>query len=355
MSEEFNNHLSTFILNMKNGKVAGSFDTALHTVLLLKRLVGSTRWTTAKELMISIKKVSEQLMDAQLQETSTGNMTRRVLKLVREEHNAVVVEEAAKEGEHSIPEAGSSLQNILFSRPNDRDDFNKPTQGLKSAIIDSISELSSELEACRENISAQALEHIHSNEVIMTFDKSRTVEKFLKNAARKRKFSVIVAECAPYYRGQELAKSLADSGIETTVISDAAIFAIMSRVNKVIIGTHSVMADGGLKATAGSHALALAAYHHSVPLIVCAGLFKLCPRFVTSYDQDDDNLLHSPHDVMPFSTGGLLAGVSVFNPTYDYIKPDLVNLYISDQGGNAPSYMYRLLTELYNQEDYDLA
>ena len=39
--------------------------------------------------------------------------------------------------------------------------------------------------------------------------------------------------------------SLAKSGIETTVINDSAVFAIMSRVNKVIIGTHTVMANGG--------------------------------------------------------------------------------------------------------------
>ncbi len=31
-----------------------------------------------------------------------------------------------------------------------------------------------------DNIATQALEHIHSNEVIMTIGKSRTVEEFLK-------------------------------------------------------------------------------------------------------------------------------------------------------------------------------
>ena len=40
--------------------------------------------------------------------------------------------------------------------------------------------------------------------------------------------------------------SLAKAGIETTVITDSAIFAMMSRVNKVIIGAHTIMADGGL-------------------------------------------------------------------------------------------------------------
>ena len=40
----------------------------------------------------------------------------------------------------------------------------------------------------------------------------------------------------------------------------------MARVNKVIIGTHSVMANGGLKAICGTHTLALAAKHYSVPV-----------------------------------------------------------------------------------------
>ena len=58
---------------------------------------------------------------------------------------------------------------------------------------------------------------------------------------------VIVAECAPYYHGQILATSLAASKIPTTLIPDSAIFAVMSRVNKVIIGTHTILANGGLK------------------------------------------------------------------------------------------------------------
>ena len=48
-----------------------------------------------------------------------------------------------------------------------------------------------------------------------------------------------------FKQGQQLAISLAKDGIDTTVITDSAVFAIMSRVNKVIIGTHTVMANGG--------------------------------------------------------------------------------------------------------------
>lgn len=34
-------------------------------------------------------------------------------------------------------------------------------------------------------------------------------------------------------------------GINTIVVSDAAVFALMSRVNKVVMGTMAVMANGG--------------------------------------------------------------------------------------------------------------
>ena len=65
--------------------------------------------------------------------------------------------------------------------------------------------------------------------------------------------------------------SLAKKKINTTVIGDKAIFGIMSRVNKVIVGTHTVMANGGLRALCSCHSVALAAKHFSVP-VSCAFL-----------------------------------------------------------------------------------
>ena len=41
------------------------------------------------------------------------------------------------------------------------------------------------------------------------------------------------------YSGQAMAVELSKAGIETTVIPDSAVFAVMSRVNKVILGTHA--------------------------------------------------------------------------------------------------------------------
>lgn len=55
---------------------------------------------------------------------------------------------------------------------------------------------------------------------------------------------------------------------------------------KVIIGTKTILANGALIAVSGTHTLALAAKHHSTPLIVCAPMFKLSPQVSTSAIQD---------------------------------------------------------------------
>ncbi|EOD38837.1 hypothetical protein EMIHUDRAFT_77802 [Emiliania huxleyi CCMP1516] len=148
---------------------------------------------------------------------------------------------------------------------------------------------------------------------------------------------------------------LAEAGIATTLIADGAIFAMMARVNKVIVGAHAVMANGGLYASASCHLLAIAAQHHSVPLVVCAGLYKLAPLFPSGPEQY--NSLLSPQPLLPY--GGVdeeaqRVPVHVVNPAYDYVPPELVSLLITNIGANHPSYIYRLLQEYYHPDDHDL-
>jgi translation initiation factor eIF-2B subunit beta len=102
-----------------------------------------------------------------------------------------------------------------------------------------------------------------------------------------------------------MAVELSKAGIETTLIPDSAIFAMMARVNKVIVGTHAVMANGGLVAPCGAHMVAVAAKHHSVPFVVCTGMYKLSPLF--PYDQETFNDINSPSAVMKFEEGKYFA------------------------------------------------
>jgi len=351
LDEDLINDVHTFIRDLKQSNIQGSYLVAHKTLCLLRKLVESARWTTVDDLKKLVVDIGRLMIDAQPSETATANMVRRVLKIIREEYSRCT------KGLPAQTDQENSLQKLLLSPDGISDvasDKQDNTNLSASELVALINEQISELEASADNIAAQALEHIHASEVILTAGKSRTVEAFLKKAAKKRKFQVIVVECAPFFHGHDLSLSLSQEGIDTTVITDSAVFAMMSRVNKVIIGTHTVMANGGLKAISGSHAIALAAKYYSVPLIVCAAQFKLSPQYLCSYDQESFNKFVSPHNVLPFSEGELLSKVQVYNPVFDYVPPELVTLFISNIGGNAPFYSYRLVSELYSTEDQEI-
>ncbi|EFA12261.1 translation initiation factor eIF2B subunit beta [Tribolium castaneum] len=332
------------ISDIRHGKVFNSYEIALRTEQLLEKLISEGQWNNARELMQQIKDKIRQVSQSLPLEATATNIMRHILKVIREEFDLGSEKKAE----------GQSLHQIVTGDQSDELDYSESHGNLRNRLLDHLTEYKVELETSTENIAAQALEHIHTNEIILTVGISNTVEKFLKHAAKQRKFQVIVVEAAPLYRGHKMAASLANSNIQTTVIPDSGVFAMMSRVNKVIIGTHSVMADGGLRAASGVHAIALAAKHYSVPVMVLSHMYKLTPTYVCSHEKDTFNMCASPANVIPYSTGPLLNKITVYNPIFDYVPPELVTLFISHQGGNAPSYVYRLLSELYHPDDYEL-
>ncbi|XP_009247591.3 translation initiation factor eIF2B subunit beta isoform X2 [Pongo abelii] len=296
---ELSERIESFVETLKRGGgPRSSEEMARETLGLLRQIITDHCWSNAGELMELIRREGRRMTAAQPSETTVGNMVRRVLKIIREEYGRL-------HGRSDESDQQESLHKLLTSGGLN-EDFSFYYAQLQSNIIEAINELLVELEGTMENIAAQALEHIHSNEVIMTIGFSRTVEAFLKEAARKRKFHVIVAECAPFCQGHEMAVNLSKAGIETTVMTDAAIFAVMSRVNKF-------------------------------------------PN-----EEDSFHKFVAPEEVLPFTEGDILEKVSVHCPVFDYVPPELITLFISNIGGNAPSYIYRLMSELYHPDDHVL-
>lgn len=63
-----------------------------------------------------------------------------------------------------------------------------------------------------------------------------------------------------------MANELASEDISVILAPDSHVFALMARVNKVILSCYAVYPDGALKAPTGSEATMLAAQHLSVPV-----------------------------------------------------------------------------------------
>lgn len=241
------------------------------------------------------------------------------------------------------PVPKSSLRN--FSAPPD---LSTQKVDIKAEVIDGIKELLDELDIVDDQIAASALDHIHSNEIILTHTSSATVQKFLLAAARKRKFTVVHAEAYPNdhlqthetimhgHRKEEdndeeaddRWKALTSLGITVILIPDSAVFALMSRVNKVILAPHAVLANGGLVAAAGALTIAQAAKAHQTPVVVASGVYKLSP--VYPFDIEELIEFGDPGKVVGFGEGDIVEKVEVVNPIYDYVPAELVDLYITN-------------------------
>ena len=70
-------------------------------------------------------------------------------------------------------------------------------------------------------------------------------------------------------------------------------------------------------------------------------------------NQDTLQVLRSPCNVIKYEDANELEDVEFMNPLYDYIKPGLVHLYVTNVGSFQPSYIYRLLSEYYYMDDWE--
>ncbi|KAI8835485.1 hypothetical protein BJ741DRAFT_649701 [Chytriomyces cf. hyalinus JEL632] len=303
--------------------VTGSFACAVETAKLLSLVIRMpSHWTTAKELQTLVKDKGRTLIEAQPIELAVGSIVNKVVSLIGEESELITIQN----------ESSNEEMDLLVQRDL-----------LRNNVVQSMKEMLDDIQTASQSIANGALEHIHSDEIFMTLGRSPAVEGFLKEAAKLRKFKVMVAETSPSYGGQELALSLSKAGIDTTVITDASVFAVMSRVNKVILGTHAVLANGGLVAISGSQVMAAAAKHYSTPVVVLAELYKMSA--VYPFDVDAFNLGANPDAVFGFEDGYMIDHIDAINPTYDFVVPDLISLFITNEGAYPPSYVSRLIYE----------
>ncbi|KAJ3275484.1 Translation initiation factor eIF-2B subunit beta [Terramyces sp. JEL0728] len=241
--------VENFITKLKRRQLVGSYQVTMETAKLLRNVILGSKWSEINGLLNIVTVVGEELAVAQPIEFAALNTCKRILRIISDEDD--------------------ELRNRMESRDEDDEALNFRDE-MKALVSQGLSELLDEVEIATQNISSQALEHIHS-----------------KEAARFRKFQVIIAETAPTFEGHSLASKLAGNGIDTTVITDSAIFAVMARVNKVILGAHA---------------------------------------------------------------GDITHSVDLPNQYFDYVEPDLVSLIITNIGPHPPSEIQRLVSESYQLE-----
>ena len=120
---------------------------------------------------------------------------------------------------------------------------------------------------------------IRDGSVVVTFGKSSIVEKSLLRAHENgTRFRVVVIDSRPLFEGKNLAKSLANAGIEVQYMMHTAVSHALKDADLVLLGAHAMMANGRCYSRVGTAAVAMMAHMRDVPVIVCCESIKFTDR-----------------------------------------------------------------------------
>ncbi|KID99021.1 translation regulator GCD7, partial [Metarhizium majus ARSEF 297] len=253
-----------------------------------------------------------------------------------------------------------------FSSPHRHSGTSTPTRvarqtssqvhALRSEVIDGIEEIKDEISQVDDQIAAHAEGQIRPGDHILVHQPSPTVERFVLRAAAKRKFTVLIVT-EPLRKQTEqvqhaaLRKKLSNAGITVINVMTSGLMAYMSRVNKVILGARTIVANGGAVTDAGAAAIARAAREQGNAVVVLAGVYKLSP--VNPFDEDALIEWGDSSSFVSFADGSMVNNVGIRSPVTELIPAEFIDTYITNLGVHSRDHLASLITDHYKQEDAD--
>ena len=234
-------------------------------------------------------------------------------------------------------------------------DPDTPESTAKADLCDAIDNFIRErITVAGQVIATSATEKIQDGDVILTFGKSSTVQQTLMEAVLQgKKFRVIVTDSRPLFEGKNIARALADLGVEVEYSLMHAISHAVKDATKVLLGAHAMMSNGRLYSRAGSAIVAMMAKEADVPVIVCCESIKFTDR--VALDSIVMNEVAPPEELMIQGSGATqlskwqeTPNLQLLNLMYDLTPAEYINMVITEYGSLPPSsvpVVHRLSTD----------
>mmetsp|Transcript_1965 Transcript_1965/g.5175 ORF Transcript_1965/g.5175 Transcript_1965/m.5175 type:complete len:311 (-) Transcript_1965:608-1540(-) len=204
---------------------------------------------------------------------------------------------------------------------------------------------------CVDKITDAGSKFVADGCTLMTHGDSKVVSAILVRAAsvEQKKFHVYVTETRPLGEGYKVAARLQRSGIPVTVVLDAALGAVMERVDVVLVGAEGIVENGGVVNRIGTLLLAMAAKAFNKPFYVACESYK----FTRMYPLSQKELPSVPgidaHAPWQPQLPGVEApeGVNFENIVSDFTPASYITLLFSDVGVLTPAAVSDELIQLY--------
>lgn len=332
--------LLCFELKIRRREIFSSHEIAIETVNLVKATIQPSNSQFEVEQAINI--VTSQLCEHFPRNVIITNACDNIISKFKEEIRS---------------SASSSKEKVLIPRSKSKSFIdmlavptidltntpNSDTTTFKFRMIEILDGLITDLAQSYEEIAKNAPNFIFSHDIILTVGLSQSIEKFLSTCS-KSIGTVVIPERAPEYDGIIMAQRLRKAKINCLVIPDSCVFAMLPRINKIIVPARAVLANGGIVSYSLTHSIALAAKHHATPFIALYWEMKLSKE-MPSPGKLFTNLLQ-PSPVL--SKGDpIMSSVVGLNTEGDYIPPELITLMINETGSHCPADVFSIVQANY--------
>lgn len=181
-----------------------------------------------------------------------------------------------------------------------------------------------------------------TSETILTLSHSKSIESFLRSASRSLShghgganrpspFTVLVLATSPSLLGLSLAHSLSSGSypLQTLLLPDANLPSFLPSTSKLLLPAHLILPSGGILAPSGSLLAASLAKAHAVQVVVVSGAYKCTPSWTLGVAGEGAERA-DPGEVLAFADAAG-EGVDVWNEKWDYLGPELIDVFLTDQ------------------------
>lgn len=164
---------------------------------------------------------------------------------------------------------------------------------------------------------------------LVTISKSRPVEMTIRLAAAEQDVLVSCAEGRPAKEGRDLARALADTGIQVDLYSDAGIASVVASADALLVGADAISSTSFINKV-GTSALCALAAATGRPAYVLVGREKILPDDVFGALTLRPG---GPHEVWREP----VPGVHVRNPYFEVIPLSFLAAVVTEAGVLQPS------------------
>ena len=159
-----------------------------------------------------------------------------------------------------------------------------------------------------------------------------------------KQFSVVVVDSRPMLEGKHLLSILTAADIPCTYLLLPALGSVISEVDIVLLGSHSLHADGAVYSRAGTALVAMLAKKNSVPVLVCCETYKFTDSVILDGFTKNELAPAGMHfDTFPRVvpkdrlTLDPQPNLEILNPLYDLTPPANITAVVTEVGIVPPN------------------